>query len=284
MKKLMSIIFAICVILLAGCRSNISVEAPLETHSATQEPAWQDIIQIQQVDVPEETTSATKERSETAPPTHPVSTEPTQPPTEAVPVPPETEPQEQDPPPATEPPETEPMPSAVEVTPPTELPESTDPEGPKATAADAGAIAAKLVEHLNAYRIEQGSSQTVVLPGLTQYAEYRSRQLASNFAHDTLDERAAATALEYGSYIDPAAYGMTGDPYYVANAREAIAKTDFGGSIDAVAARLARLARNSSSHWSYVGNAGYSYIGVGITYGDGVWYCDIAVADSNTDT
>ena len=284
MKKLMIIILAICVILPAGCRSDISAEAPLETQSATQEPTWQEVIPIQQTDVPEETTLATEERSETEHPTQAVSPEPTPLPSEDVPVPPETEPQEQDPPPATEPSELEPMPPAAEVTSPTDPPEPTEPEEPKATAADAGAIAAKLVEYLNAYRIEQGYSQVVVLPGLTQYAEYRSRQLVSNFAHDTLDERAAATALEYGSYIDPAVYGMTGDPYYAANAREAIAKTDFGGSIDAVAARLARMVRNSSSHWSYVGSSGYTYIGVGITYNNGVWYCDIAVADSNTDT
>ena len=166
------------------------------------------------------------------------------------------------------------------------MPSATFPneqEEQKATAADVNAIASKMVEYLNAYRTEQGSPAATVLPGLTQYAEYRSRQLVTNFAHDTFDERAAATALEYGSYVDPSLFGITGDPYYTANAREAIAKTDYGGSIENVAAYLARMTRNSSSHWSYVGSAGYTYIGVGITYKNGIWYCDIAVTEKNTD-
>lgn len=159
----------------------------------------------------------------------------------------------------------------------------TEPTIPKATADDAKAVAAKMVEYINAYRAEQGVPAAVVLPGLTKYAEYRSRQLVSNFAHDTTDERAAATALEYGEYIDPPLYGMTGEPYYTANAREAIAKTEYGGTVDDVAKHFARMARNSSSHWTYVGGARYVYIAVGVTYQNGTWYCDIAVTSVNTD-
>lgn len=159
----------------------------------------------------------------------------------------------------------------------------TEPTIPKATAEDVKAVAAKMVEYINEYRAEQGVSAATVLPGLTKYAEYRSRQLFSNFAHDTTDERAAATALEYGEYVDPPLYGMTGEPYYTANAREAIAKTEYGGTVDEVAKHFARLARNSSSHWSYVGGARYVYIAVGVTYQNGTWYCDIAVTSVNTD-
>lgn len=160
---------------------------------------------------------------------------------------------------------------------------TSEPTIPKATAADAKAVASKMVEYINTYRAEQGVSAAVVLPGLTKYAEYRSRQLISNFAHDTVDERAAATALEYGEYVDPPLYGMTGEPYYTANAREAIAKTQFGGTVDDVAEHLARMARNSASHWSYVGGARYVYIAIGITYENGTWYCDIAMTSVNTD-
>ena len=159
----------------------------------------------------------------------------------------------------------------------------TEPTIPKATADDAKAVAAKMVEYINAYRAEQGVPAAVVLPGLTKYAEYRSRHLVCNFAHDTTDERAAATALEYGEYVDPPLYGMTGEPYYTANAREAIAKTEYGGTVDDVAKHFARMARNSSSHWTYVGGARYVYIAVGVTYQNGTWYCDIAVTSVNTD-
>lgn len=300
MKQLLFVILAICLILMMGCQSENHFVEPTETDSSVMDATWQDINNSHQTESTGETTSATEERSDTVTPTQTVSPETTEGSTEGMTkndneqsAPTGTEPNATTPPPTTDtkpkdeektPPTeaTEPPPKNTEETKPPAT-EPSEPEDPKATAADAGAIASKVMEYLNAYRTEQGSPAATVLPGLTQYAVYRSRQLVTNFAHDTFDERAAATALEYGSYIDPSLYGMNGDPYYTANAREAIAKTDFGGSIDAIAARLARLTRNSSSHWSYVGSAQYSYIGVGITYDNGVWYCDIAVTGSNTD-
>ena len=300
MKQLLFVILAICLILMMGCQSENHFVEPTETDPSVMDATWQDINNTHQTESTGETTSATEERSDTVTPTQTVSPETTEGSTEGMTkndneqsAPTGTEPKATTPPPTTDtkPKDEEKTPTTEATEPPPENTEETkppatepsEPEDPKATAADAGAIASKVMQYLNAYRTEQGSPAATVLPGLTQYAVYRSRQLVTNFAHDTFDERAAATALEYGSYIDPSLYGMNGDPYYTANAREAIAKTDFGGSIDAIAARLARLTRNSSSHWSYVGSAQYSYIGVGITYENGVWYCDIAVTGSNTD-
>ena len=148
-----------------------------------------------------------------------------------------------------------------------------------ATKNDCRAIAQKVLEYINAYR----SVPATKLSGLTEYAEYRSRQLVSNFAHSTDDERTAATALCYGEYVDPTLYGMTGEPYYTAGAREAIVKTGYVGSIDKVAEKIALLVKNSSGHWCYVGSSDYSYIAVGVTYESGVWYCDIAMTTENTD-
>ena len=156
--------------------------------------------------------------------------------------------------------------------------EITTPEEPltvKATGSDCAEIANLIIAYINDYRSEEGNGYATKLPGLTEYAEYRSRQLVTNFAHDTFDERAAATALQYGQYIDPKLYGTTGEPYYTANAREAIAKTTFGGTVDVVAMHIARMARNSADHWRYVGNPEYSYIAVGVTYEGGTWYCCI---------
>lgn len=157
------------------------------------------------------------------------------------------------------------------------------PDEPNAVASDAKAIADKVVKYINQYRNEKGVSTAVRLPGLTKYAEYRSRQLVSNFAHDTDDERAAATALKYGEYIDPALYGMNGKPYYTACAGEAIAKAGYTGTVDEVAKSLAMLVKNSPEHWSYVGSSEYRYIGVGITYKSGMWYCNIAMTIENSD-
>lgn len=148
-----------------------------------------------------------------------------------------------------------------------------------ATAADSEQVAQKVLEYINSYR----SSPATSLSGLGGYARYRSRQLVSNFSHDTNAERAAATALCYGEYVDPSVYGMSGDPYYTAGAREAIAKGGYVGTVDEVAENLAQLIKNSSGHWNYVGSSDYPYIAVGVTYEGGTWYCDVAVTMENTD-
>lgn len=184
-------------------------------------------------------------------------------------------------------PQAETKPQDEEVTPTPERPKQETPDQntpavpatPNATANDNRAVADKVLEYINSYR----STPATKLPGLTIYAEYRSRQLISNFAHDTFDERAAATALQYGTYIDPTVYGAQGEPYYAAGAREAIAKAGYAGSVDYVAKSIADLVKNSAGHWAYVGSSEYSYIAVGVTYESGMWYCDIAVARENTD-
>ena len=172
---------------------------------------------------------------------------------------------------STIPPQTEPGTKPAE--PPSE------PEKSYAGAEDARAVADKVLEYINSFR----TSPAVKLPGLTSYAEYRSRQLIGNFAHDTNDERAAATALQYGEYVDPSVFGGSGEPYYRANAGEAIAKAGYVGTVEEVAYKLATLVRNSAEHWCYIGSAEYGYIAVGVTYESGMWYCDIAVAAENTD-
>ena len=164
-------------------------------------------------------------------------------------------------------------------------PESTEPPAetvltePRAGKNDTAAVAQRVLEYINQYR----SSPATRLSGLTEYAQYRSRQLVSNFAHSTADQRAAATALQYGEYVDPSVFGGSGQPYYRANAREAIAKAGYVGTIDEVAMKLATLVKNSPNHWNYIGDSQYCYIAVGVTYESDMWYCAITVASENTD-
>ena len=153
------------------------------------------------------------------------------------------------------------------------------PQVVNASAKDSKEIAEKILEYINSYR----TIKAIKLEGLTEYAEYRSRQLIKKFAHNTEDERAAATALEYGEYVDPSLYGMNGEPYYTSCSREAIAKAGYAGTADEIAKRFADLIKNSAKHWCYVGADEYSYIAVGVTYESGMWYCDVAVAKENTD-
>ena len=161
----------------------------------------------------------------------------------------------------------------------TEPPAETVPTEPRAGKNDTAAVAQRVLEYINQYR----SSPATRLSGLTEYAQYRSRQLVSNFAHSTADQRAAATALQYGEYVDPSVFGGSGQPYYRANAREAIAKAGYVGTIDEVAMKLATLVKNSQNHWNYIGDSQYCYIAVGVTYESDMWYCAITVASENTD-
>ena len=76
--------------------------------------------------------------------------------------------------------------------------EITTPEEPltvKATGSDCAEIANLIIAYINDYRSEEGNGYATKLPGLTEYAEYHSRQLVANFAHNTFDERAAATGF-----------------------------------------------------------------------------------------
>ena len=173
-------------------------------------------------------------------------------------------------------PQTEPTQKEPETT---EPPAETVPTEPRAGKNDTAAVAQRVLEYINQYR----SSPATRLSGLTEYAQYRSRQLVSNFAHSTADQRAAATALQYGEYVDPSVFGGSGQPYYRANAREAIAKAGYVGTIDEVAMKLATLVKNSPNHWNYIGDSQYCYIAVGVTYESDMWYCAITVASENTD-
>ena len=84
-----------------------------------------------------------------------------------------------------------------------QTPPEIKPETPaNATAADTKAVANRVIYHLNRARANIGSGELKKLPRLTVYAEYRSSQLPSNFAHDISDWFAAAKATGYGRYTE----------------------------------------------------------------------------------
>ena len=149
----------------------------------------------------------------------------------------------------------------------------------------------RIIELFNEYR----NTPLKALPGLSEYDKLRSVQLVTNFAHDTDDERKAATQLEYGQHIieEEAKYDFetntiiyTGNilDYFRVNAREAIGR---GGILkrtpEQIALEIAQGFRNSDGHWSYLGSDEYRYIGCGVTIKDGNWYCCVSVAETNID-
>ena len=156
---------------------------------------------------------------------------------------------------------------------PEPLPE-TKPETPKrATAADTKAVADRVIYYLNRARANIGSGELKKLPRLTGYAEYRSSQLPSNFAHDISDWFAAAKATGYGRYTEMS----DGSGSYDIGAQEAIAMAGIVGSADKIGQCLAQIIIESSRHWPYVGSDEMKYTGVGVTCVDDLWYTAIMV-------
>ena len=221
--------------------------------------------------VPEETSPPASTPAETEPPaTEPPATEPEET------LPPETVPEETEPP-ATEPPAEEPDQTEPPVT---EAPEETEPTEPEVTEysyAFKREVASYAAMYLNQYR---GASCTV-LPGMSQVAQYRASQLTWNFAHSTADKRAALAYYEYGRWIDATLAGLDeSDSYYESDTSEAICRYFHGDTAEELGKAIADLIRNSSSHWCYVGDTSYSYMGVGVEYRDG-WYACVMVGEVN---
>lgn len=142
-----------------------------------------------------------------------------------------------------------------------------------ATESDTKADADRVIYHLNRARANIGSGELKRLPRLTVYAEYRSSQLPSIFAHDISDWFAAAKATGYGRYTEM----PDGSGSYDIGAQEAIAMAGIVGSADKIGQCLAQIIIESHRHWPYVGSDEMKYTGVGVTCVDDLWYTCIMV-------
>ena len=135
------------------------------------------------------------------------------------------------------------------------------------------------VKYINQFRVEQGDTEAISLPGLTLVAEYRAVQLQDNFEHSTADLREAYAYYEYGEWHDNTAYG--GSQYWSANAKEAIARRGCSGNPDQMGKAFAEQFLRSKNHWAYVGSSDYTYIGVGVSYDLGGCYCCVLQTKNN---
>ena len=159
-----------------------------------------------------------------------------------------------------------------------QTPPEIKPETPaNATAADTKAVADRVIYYLNKARGDIGSGELKRLPRLTGYAEYRSSQLPSNFAHDISDWFAAAKATGYGRYTEM----PDGSGSYDIGAQEAIAMAGIVGSADKIGECLAQIIIESHRHWPYVGSDEMKYTGVGVTCVDDLWYTCIMVTTTD---
>lgn len=159
-----------------------------------------------------------------------------------------------------------------------------DPTEPAEVELDPHEVAAAVAKYINRFRSEQGAGQLTWLPGLSQVAQYRSRQLVSNYAHDTVDIRAAYAYYQYGEYIDMTVHGLPeSESYYTAYAGEAIGYSHGSGFSDADSAgeAMARGFLDSTAHWEYVGDPDNLYIGVGCTKSGSTWYVCVLVSQKD---
>ena len=137
-----------------------------------------------------------------------------------------------------------------------------------------------VIEKVNAYRIAQGDTAATMLPGLTDVARYRAKELTTNFSHT--DIRDVCKELKYGEFVDMTLYGMTAeDSYYQGYSREAIGMGEWFGTAESISDRIADGFHHSKGHWSYVGSSKYPYIAVGVTKANDKWYICICMSKEN---
>lgn len=149
-----------------------------------------------------------------------------------------------------------------------------------ADAADTREVADKVIFYLNEARAAKGSGELTKLPGLTRYAEYRSGQLISNFAHDPNDWNRATEVTGYGKYIDLSEIDGASQGYYDIGAREALAMAGLAGSTEKIAETLAQIIIASPRHWAYVGSDEMKYTAVGVSLDSNMWYAAILVTNT----
>lgn len=270
-QKILCILLVCC--LLSGCREPVppQVNLPATEPSITAVEPTAGMTDMTTAATEPEETQATEAATT---PTEPQATEPT---TATIQPTAPTKPSKPEP---TTPAPTEPAPSETvspeppteETVPPTTEPEQTqptetEPEPYVPTAEFKQEVAYYAAYYINQYRGEAGAPACTILPGMTLVAEYRADQLCYNYSHSTADKREALAYYQYGRWVDATIVGLpASDSYYEADAAEAICAGFKGTDAESMGKYIANMIRKSSSHWSYVGSAEYSYIAVGVEY------------------
>ena len=140
-------------------------------------------------------------------------------------------------------------------------------------------VAQRIAEIVNEYRIAEGHAPAVLLPGMSEVAQYRVKQMASGSGidHDAEDIQEAADHCKYGSVNSEGHYstytleavGYCGFGVGFDTTKYALGSDKLTGYIENYAREIADMYRSSPAHWAYVGavDDDYPYIGVGYNGG-----------------
>ena len=165
-------------------------------------------------------------------------------------------------------------------------------------------LAQRMLYYINEYRKAEGSPTAQMLPNMTEYAEYRAVQLSTNFDHDALDERKAATELQYGKYTTYTLDGISEDvinalknmgfytfadnsmSFYSPECGEAIlTNSKWWLNLNDRAKQMATQVFESKGHWGNdcggVGDPVRIYVSIGCYYCNDKFYCAVCTSDTD---
>ncbi len=156
----------------------------------------------------------------------------------------------------------------------------------------------RILYYINQYRVSEGACEMSMLQNKARsFARRRAEQLVTNYGHDEMDARAAATEFEYGIYVPERPEtiydwetdtiietGKISPAYYSPYGGEAIgnfARTS-ATTVDMLARNIARGFYDSKAHWDYVGSNSNPYIAIGIKLTSSRCYVCLITSDVTT--
>lgn len=156
-------------------------------------------------------------------------------------------------------------------------------------------VVQKVCDLLNEHRINQGVPKRRLLPGLNKIAQFRVKQLSTDFSHEWTDEEGTvwdaaeyvAMHFKYGEYTKESEtrYDATTDT--VIETGKVIESYSFGGDENCGKGKILNMDneklakyivegfKNSNSHWTSLMSEELKFDGIGLYIKNGNWYCCI---------
>ncbi len=156
-------------------------------------------------------------------------------------------------------------------------------------------VVQKVCDLLNEHRINQGVSKRRLLPGLNKIAQFRVKQLSTDFSHEWTDEEGtvwdaaeyAAMHFKYGEYTKEPETRYDASTDTIIETGKVIESYSFGsdencgkGKVlnmdnEKLAKYIVEGFKNSNSHWTSLMSEELKFDGIGLYIKNGNWYCCI---------